>query len=155
VLTYSASKEPDFASLIAGIGAVGAVLLMFVLARRMDQLLPWALIVLGSAYTVSLVVHGSGIDGGAPLVAAGLLICAELAAWSLDEQHAIATERPVVVARATALGALVAVSTAAAALVIAASLAPGSGLAWTVLGAAASVLVVALVVRLAHRTAQA
>jgi len=60
-----------------------------------------------------------------------------------------------VVARATALGALVAVSTAAAALVIAASLAPGSGLAWTVLGAAASVLVVALVVRLAHRTAQA
>ncbi|HEX7524894.1 MAG TPA: hypothetical protein VF327_01235 [Gaiellaceae bacterium] len=155
MLAYAASKEPDFASLITGIGAVGAVLLALVLARRMDDLLPWALILLGIAYTVSLLVHGSGVDGGAPLVAAGLLICAELAVWSLDEEHAIAAERAVVVARGTALGALVAVSTAAAALVVAASLAPGSGLAWTALGAAASVLVVGLAVRLARRTAQA
>jgi hypothetical protein len=155
VLAYSASKEPDVASLISGIGAFGAVLLAFVLVRRMDELLPWALILLGIAYTVALVVHGSGVDGGAPLVAAGLLLCSELAVWSLDEQHPIAAERAVVVGRATALGVLVAVSTAAAALVVAASLAPGSGLAWTVLGATASVLVVGLAVRLARRTARA
>ena len=117
----------------------------------MDELLPWALIPLGIAYTVSLVLHGSGVDGGAPLVAAGLLVCAELAAWSLDEEHAIAAERAVVVARATALGALVAVSTAAAGLIVALSLVPGSGLAWTVLGATASVLVVGVAVRLAQR----
>ena len=153
VLTYAASREPTFALVISGIGAVGAVLLTFVLVRRMDELLPWALIVLGSAYTVSLVLHGSGVDGGAPLVAGGLLVCAELAAWSLDEQHGIAAERSVVVARASALGALVAVSLAASGLVVALSLAPGSGLAWTVLGAAASVLVVGLAVRLAQRPA--
>jgi len=55
------------------------------------------------------------------------------------------------VARVTALGALVAVSIAASGLVVALSLAPGSGLAWTVLGAAASVLVVGSAVRLVRR----
>jgi hypothetical protein len=55
--------------------------------------------------------------------------------------------------RATALGALIIASIAAAALVVALSLAPGSGLAWTVLGAAASVLVVAVAVRLSQRAA--
>jgi len=153
VLTYIASREPKLALLSCAIGAVGAVLLAFLLVRRMDELLPWALLPLGIAYTVSILVRGSHVDGGAPLVAAGLLVCAELAAWSLDEQHAIAAERAVVVARAGALGALVAVSTAAAALVIGLSLAPGSGLAWTVLGAAASVFVVGLAVRLAQRAA--
>ena len=153
VLAYAAIREPAFAGLITGIGAVGAVLLGFVLARRMDELLPWALILLGVAYTLSLVVHSHGVDGGAPLVAAGLLVCAELAVWSLDERHAIAAERPVVAGRATALGALIIASIAAAALVVALSLAPGSGLAWTALGAAASVLVVAVAVRLSQRAA--
>jgi len=151
VLAYAASREPKLAVVISGTGAVGALLLAFVLVRRMDELLPWALIPLGIAYTLSLVLHGAAVDGGAPLVAAGLLVCAELAAWSLDEQYAIAAERAVWVARATALGALVAVSLAASVLVVALSLAPGSGLGWTVLGAAASVLVVGVAVRLVRR----
>ena len=81
---------------------------------------------------------------------AGLLVCAELAAWSLDERHAIAADRAVLIGRATALGALVAASIAAAGLIVALSLAPGTGLAWTVLGAAAAVLAVALAVRLSQ-----
>jgi hypothetical protein len=151
VLAYAAAREPAFALLISLIGAIGAVLLAFVLARNMPELLPFALGPLFTAYTVSLVTHGSGVDGGAPLVAAGLLVCAELAAWSLDERHAIAAERSVTVARVTALAGLVAVSLGAAALVVALSLAPGTGLVWTFLGATASVLVVALAVRLARR----
>jgi len=151
VLAYAAIREPKLAGLITGIGAVGAVLLGFVLVRRMDDLLPWALVLLGGAYTLSLVLHGHGVDGGAPLVAAGLLVCAELAAWSLDERHAIAGDRAVLIGRATALGALVVASVAAAGLIVALSLAPGTGLAWTVLGAAASVLAVALAVRLSQR----
>jgi hypothetical protein len=153
VLAYAASREPKFALLVSGIGAVGAGLLAFVLVRRMDDLLPWALVLLGIAYTVSLVLHGPAVDGGAPLVAAGLLACAELAAWSLDEQHAIRAERSVMVARAAALGTLVGVSIAVSGLVVALSLAPGTGLAWTVLGAAASVLVVGVAVRLGRRPA--
>jgi hypothetical protein len=152
VLAYAVSRKPALSLLILGIGAIGAMLLAFVLLRRMDELLPWTLVLLGVAYTVSLVFAGSGVDDGAPLVAAAMLVCAELAAWSLDEQHPIAAERAVVVVRAGALGTLVAASIAAAGLVVALSLAPGSGLGWTVLGAAASVLVVAVAVRLALRT---
>lgn len=153
MLAYAAALETKLALPISAIGAAGAVPLASVLVRRRDELLAWALIPLGLAYTVSLVVHGSGVDGGAPLVAAGLLVCAELAAWSLDEQHAIAVERAVVVARATALGALVAASIAASGLIVALSLAPGNGLAWTILGAAAAVLAVGLAVRLARHPA--
>jgi hypothetical protein len=151
VLVYATTREPKLAFAILGIGSIGAVLLAFVLVRRMDELLLWALIPLGVAYTVSLVAHGSSVDGGAPLVAAGLLICAELAAWSLDERHSIAADRTVVAARITALGALVASGIAASGLVVALSLAPGSGLAWTVLGALASVVLVGLAVRLAQQ----
>jgi hypothetical protein len=126
------------------------VLLALALTRRHDDLLPWVVIPLGIAYTVSLVLHGSGVDGGAPLVAAGLLLCAELAAWSIDEQFAIPAERAVVLARGSALVALVLGSLVVATLVVALSLVPASGLAWTVLGAAAAVGVVGLAVRLAH-----
>jgi hypothetical protein len=150
VLAYAAVREPRMAGLIGGIGAIGAVLLAFVLLRKLVDLLPWAVILLGGAYTVSLVLHGSGVDGGAPLVAAGLLLCAELAAWSIDEQFAIPAERSVVLARASALGALVLVSLVVATLVVALSLVPASGLAWTMLGAAAAVGVVWLAVRLAR-----
>jgi hypothetical protein len=147
---YAAVREPPFAGLIGGIGAIGAALLAYVLVRRRDDLLPWAVVPLGIAYTLSLVLHGSSVDGGAPLVAVGLLLCAELAAWSIDEQFAIPAERAVVLARASALAALVAGSAVVATLVVALSLVPASGLAWTVLGAAAAVGVVALAVRVAR-----
>ena len=150
MLAYAALREPKLAALICAVGAPGAVLLALLLVRRMNELLPWALIPLGSAYTVSLVLHGSSVDGGAPLVAAGLLVCAELAAWSLDERDAIAAERAVVLGRATALAGLVLAGLAVSGLVVALSLAPASGLVWTALGAAAAVLVVGLAVRLAR-----
>ena len=77
-----------------------------------------------------------------------LLLCAELAAWSLDERWAIAAERAVVVARATALGVLALAGLAVGALVLVLAVVPvGGGLAWTVLGAAAAVLVVAIAAR--------
>jgi hypothetical protein len=151
VLGYAASIEPTFALPLVAIGGVGAVLLALVLLRRLDGLLPWAIVPLGITYTAALATHGSGVDGRAPLVAVAMLVCAELAAWSLDEYHPIAADRDVVTARAGALGALAAASLAASGLSVALSLAPGSGLGWTVLGAAASVLVVAVAVRLALR----
>jgi hypothetical protein len=152
VLAYAAARAPNVAALVAGIGAVGAVLLAFVLVRSADELLPWALVFLGGAYAVSLFVHGASVDEGAPLVAAGLLLCGELAAWSLDERHAIAAERDVVLRRAVALAALALAGLGAAAAVIAFAAAPaGGGLGWTVLGAAAAVLVVGLAAQLARR----
>jgi len=154
VLAYAAARVPSFAALVAAIGVFGALLLVFVLVRRADDLLPWALAVLGVAYTVSLFLHGSAVDEAAPLVAAGLLLCGELAAWSLDERHAIAAERAVVLRRGLGLAALALASLGAAAAVIAfAASSAGGGLAWTTLGAVAAVLVIGVATELVRRTA--
>jgi hypothetical protein len=152
VLAYAAARVPDVAALVAGVGAVGALLLAFVLVRGVDELLSWALVLLGGAYTISLFVHGAAVDEGAPLVAAGLLLCGELAAWSLDERHAIAADREVVLRRAVAVALLALAGLGAAAAVVGFSAAPaGGGLGWTVLGAAAAVLVVGVAAQLARR----
>ncbi|HXY82009.1 MAG TPA: hypothetical protein VEH55_11620 [Gaiellaceae bacterium] len=154
MLAYAAARVPSLAGLVVAIGLLGALLLAFVLVRRADDLLPWALAVLAVAYTVSLFVHGAAVDQAAPLVAAGLLLCGELAAWSLDERHGMAAERAVVLRRALALGTLVLAGLGASAAVVAFTAASaGNGLAWTAVGAAAAVLVVGTAARLARRTA--
>jgi hypothetical protein len=127
------------------------VLLLFALLRRANDVLPWAIVLLGVAYAIPLFVHGRAIDDAAPLVGAGLLLCSELAAWSFDERWRIRAERSVVVARGTAVALLVLAGLGASGLVVALAAAPvGGGLAWTVLGAAAAVLVVGLVARLSR-----
>jgi len=152
VLAYAAARVPTRAGIVLVVGAFGAALLVLVLWRGMDELLAWSLILLGIAYTVSLLVHGRGVDGAAPLVAAGLLACAELAVWSLDERYPVAAERRVVVARLWALAGLVGAGLTASALVVALAAAPaGAGLAWTVLGADAAVLAVAVASHLVRR----
>jgi hypothetical protein len=132
------------------LGGVGAAFLLVVLVRGNVELVPWPLALLGVAYGITLV--GAGTDDAAPLVGVGLLLCGELAAWSIDERFAIPAERVVTAARGLALGALALGSLAVAALVVALAAAPtGSGLAWTVLGAASAVAVVAAAVALARR----
>jgi len=139
---------------VAGIGVLGLVFLALVLLRGMHELLPWAVVCLVAAYTVSLVVHGASVDERAPLVATALLLGTELASWSLEERNAIAAEPPVRRARIVALALLAGGGLATSALVIAAAAAPTArGLVWTVAGAAAAVLAVGLAVRAAHRDA--
>ena len=152
MLAYATARVPTKAGIVLVVGGIGAALLGLVLWRGLDELLAWSLTLLGIAYTVSLLLHGRGVDGAAPLVAAGLLVCAELAAWSLEERYPVAAETRVVVARLWALAGLVGAGLAASALVVALAAAPaGAGLAWTVLGAAAAVLVVAVASHLVRR----
>jgi hypothetical protein len=153
VLAYAVTRSTDAAAAVAGAGATGGLVLVYLLARANADLVPWPIAFLGAAYAVALVVRGgSGVDEGAPLVAVGLLLCGELAAWSVGERFAIATEIAVVASRAAALGALAAGSLAVAALAVALAAAPaGEGLAWTVAGAASAVAVVGIAVALARR----
>jgi hypothetical protein len=153
VLAYAVTRSAAAAPAVAGLGATGGLVLVYLLARANAELVPWPIAFLGIAYAIALVVRGgSGVDAGAPLVAVGLLLCGELAAWSVSERLAIASERAVVAARAAALGALAAASLAVAALAVALAAAPaGDGLAWTVVGAAAAVTVVGIAVALARR----
>jgi hypothetical protein len=140
VAAYAVAHASEVGGLVAAIGAVGGALLAVVLVRGAQDLLAWSLATLGAAYAVSLAVSGRAVDEAAPLVAVALLLCAELAAWSLDERWRIAAEPAVVRRRALALGGLAAAGLLAATLVIAVAAAPaGRGLAWTTLGAAAAV----------------
>jgi len=151
VVAYASSREPTLAPVVATLGAFGAVLLLFVLVRGDADLLGWPLCVGAIAYVLSLLVHGSGIDEAAPLVAAALLLCGELASWSLDERTHIPAARGLVASRAAALAALVGAGLGAGALVVALAAAPlGRGLAWTIAGAAAAVAAVALAGRLSR-----
>jgi hypothetical protein len=153
VLSYAVWRAGDLGGLAAAIGALGAVFLAAVLLRGMQELLSWSLGVLAGAYAVSIGVHTGSVDEAVPLVAAGLLLCGELAVWSLDEHIPVAAERGVLVGRATAIGVLVGAGLIAAAAVVAIAAAPaGNGLGWTAVGAAAAVGAVGIVVVVARRS---
>jgi hypothetical protein len=146
VFAYSVTREPTLTPLIAPVAAFGALLLLFVLARRTDDLLGWAVLLNGIAYAGATIAHGRHVDEAAPLVGAALLLCAELAAWSLDERWTIRAERGVLATRLAGVAALCTAGLVTSSLVVAlATSSVGGGLLWTVLGAAAAVGVVAVV----------
>src|SRR5205823_3399930 len=124
VLAYAIALDPKLGLLTGALGGLGALLLFFVLARALEEALAWALLFLGVAYAVALVAGGAAVDEGVPLVAVGLLLCGELAAWSLEERHGIAVDRAVLAARALAVGVLAAAGLAAAAIVVALAAVP-------------------------------
>jgi hypothetical protein len=151
LLAYVVSRHTAITTALVALGGVGWVFLLFVVVRRWDDALPWALVLLGVAYTIAIEARGGEIDEAAPLVAAGLLLCGELASWSIDEAVAIEAERAVVLLRSAAVAVLTLAGGAAAAAVVALAAAPiGGGLGWTMLGAAAAVAVVAIALRLAR-----
>jgi hypothetical protein len=152
VLAYTVAVAPAAAPASGIVGGFGALVLLYLLSRANDDLLAVPPACLGVAYAVALVVRGRGVDGAAPLVAAGVFLASELAAWSITERLAIPAESGIVLRRAGALGALVVAGLAVAALVVAlASASAGAGLAWTVVGAGAAVGIVGLAVGLARR----
>jgi hypothetical protein len=153
VLAWACALSPKAAPLTATLGVIGALLLLVVLWRRLLELIATVLLLLGAAYVLGLLSGGHTLDEGAPLVAAGLLACGELTAWSLQQRPHVPAPRPVVLGRAGALALLLAAGAGAAALVVAVAAAPvGSGLAWTLVGAAAAVLAIAVAARLATRS---
>jgi hypothetical protein len=151
VLVYAASRQVELAPVVTIVGVLGGVLLLFMLWRRAEDVLAWILLLLGLAYVLTIVVHPHGVDEAAPLVGAGLLLCAELAVWSCNTHAQVRAERRVVVEHAVALLVLVVAGLAVSALVVGLAAAPvGGGLAWTLLGAIAAVAAVAMTLRLAR-----
>jgi hypothetical protein len=135
--------------LTATIGGIGGLLLLLVLVRDVQEALGSSVLVAGACYVLGLLAGHHSLDQSAPLVAGALLACTELATWSLDETPHVPAPRSSTLARASAVGVLVLAGTAAAALVLATGAASfGSGLGWTIVGAAAAVAAVAAVVRL-------
>jgi hypothetical protein len=94
----------------------------------------------GAIYVAFVVSDESRVEATAPLVAVLLLLCGELAAWSLDERWRMEADEVLVWRRGAAVGALALAGLAVSVLVVALSAVPAShGLAWTVAGAVAAV----------------
>ena len=133
------SRAPSpVVAFVPGVG-LGAVLLVAALFFRGGGL-GAALFLAGATYVAAVAAAGGGADASAPLVAVLLLLCGELAAWSVDERFEIRPEPAVAWRRGMAVTALALAGLAVATLVVALSAVPPShGLGWTVLGAAAAV----------------
>ncbi len=132
----------------AGAGAGLLLVALFLDARALGLSL-W---LGGGTYVAFLAAYHGRIDPAAPVVAVLLLLCGELAAWSLDERRRIRADRRLVLRRAAAVGVLALGGIALATLAVALTAAPPvHGLPWTLVGAIAAVAAAATGILLARR----
>jgi hypothetical protein len=152
VLADALARAGSTAGFLAPGAALGAVLLVVALVYA-GRGLTAALWLGGATYVAFLVsAQHHRVDATAPLVAVLLLLCGELAAWSLDERWRIRAEPQLAWQRGAAVAALAVAGLVASALVVSLSAVPAShGLAWTVAGAAAAVGAAGIGIRVARR----
>ncbi len=109
------------------------------------------LALLGAEYAVFFTAGPSGVDVWTPLYAAGFLLAAELAYWSLEQRVPAWADPAVLVRRLVLLLACGAGAAAlAAAMIVAAGASVGGGLGLEVVGIVAAVAVLTLVAAVAR-----
>jgi len=150
VVAYSVSAEDRLPEVVAGVGAVGLVLVALALIGRWPSLLPLGLVGVGAAYAVYLSLRAGTVDPRAPAVAAALFAAAELAYWSIERQEG-RPDREVLVRRtaAVALGGLGTAILGSVLLIVAGG--TSGGLALEAVGVLAAVVLLALIAFLAVR----
>jgi hypothetical protein len=114
----------------------------------------WTLALLAGEYALALTLgeREDGVDAAAPFYAAGLLLLAELAYWSIELRVPGRTDRALTLRRLAALGGLGVASIAVGTFVVAATaVSLSTGLVWDAIGAAAAVATLAILARLAQR----
>ncbi len=118
-------------------------------------LLPASLVTVGGLYGAQLAVDDAPLDAAGALVAAGLLVTAELGYWSLEERDEVRAEPGEDLRRVAFVSALALLGLLAAGLLLA--LVEGvraGGLAVDLLGAVAAGAVLLLVVVIARGAGQ-
>jgi hypothetical protein len=148
VAVYIAAAGGRFAPVGQWLAAAAAIALALAIAFRVAAAIPWTVALAGAGYVIGRIEHAT-VDGYAAAVGVALLLAAELAAWAADHDRRIREERPLVVRQLALLGALLAVSLLVGfVLVGAAGISASAGVALTVVGVAAAVGAVGLIVRL-------
>jgi hypothetical protein len=137
--------------LVPVIGLVGIFIVFVALVGRWSALLPTGVFAVGAAYTTALALRSGGVDPGAPLVAAGILVATECAYYSIGLPTAY-PNRELIVRRLIFLlaGLIGAVLVGAVVLVAASSSRTGVGL--EVAGAVAALLILFVLAAISTRT---
>jgi hypothetical protein len=135
---------------LLAVGGAGVFLLVVGLALGRSAAVPWAIAGLGVAYAATL--EGEQLDGRVPLYAAGLLVTAELAYWSLRLRRAARDESGMGLRRVIGLLVAVAVALVAGTMLVAVAHVPlRGGLAVEAVGIAAAIGAMATLLLAARR----
>jgi hypothetical protein len=118
------------------------------IALRWPNLIPWAVLATGGGYLVGR-EGNSVVDGWAAVVGVLVLLSAELATWAIEHDARIHTEARLLLRRIATLGALTIAALFVNFLLLGtAALSAPSGILLAAAGVCASVLAVAVVLRL-------
>jgi hypothetical protein len=149
VASDAAARTGSGTEAVALVGGVALLLVLAALIRAWEDGLVAGAVLLLLAYALSLAFSHRPLDSGAPLVAVGLVALVELGSWSLELRDG-AEERPG--ARVISVLLLLLGSAAVSALVwTAGSVKAGGGVALLVLGAAAALGLLVLLIGWAPR----
>ena len=129
------------------VAAVAALALVAILAVGVPALVPAPFVLVGAVYASQLAVDDVPLDVAAPAFAAGLLVGAELAYWSLDERARLEGEPGDDLRRLAYVAALgVATLLVSSVLLVLADAVRTRGLGIDVVGAAAAALALLAVI---------
>lgn len=132
--------------------ALGLLALVAALVLGWSSLVPVSLLLLGAAYAAQLLADDAALDAKAPIVAAGLLLVAELAYWSLEERDRVWSEPGDGLRRLGFVALLALLGLCVSGVVLAAAdIARTGGLAVDLVGAAAAAAVLLVVALYARR----
>jgi hypothetical protein len=139
--------------LVGAVGLVAVLFLVVALVGKFAGLLPWALALAGAEYGAFLVIREGSIDGYAPIYAAGLLLVAELAYWSIERHVPGPAGEGLTLRRGSlVLASCVAAGGISGLILAMAELSIHGGLWLEALGVAAAVGAIAVLARLARQT---
>lgn len=134
-----------------GLGGLALLLLAGGLVTGWATPLGCGMAVLGAQYAVLLFSQEGGLDELTPLYAAGLMLIAELAYWSIEPRAPSWTEYGLLLRRlAYVIGACAGAAAVSGLVLVAAASTRGGGVALEALGAAAAVGAFGLVVWLSR-----
>jgi len=140
------------ALLLLALGAAGVLWLFAGLAFRWSAALALGIALLGAEQAVRLATGRSSVDPWTPLYAAGLLLVAEFAWWSIEPRVAAWSEAEAVVRRLlTVTGACVVAALLAAVVVLAAGAPLRGGVGLELVGVAAAAAAVGVIAAVARR----
>lgn len=136
------------------LGGLALAFLAAGLTARSGAALGWGLAALGGEYAVLFAAQGRALDTTAPVYAAGLVLVAELAFWSVERRIAAWSEPTIAERRlAQLVGVCVGAAAVAALVLVVAAASVGGGLALEAIGVAAAIGALVLLGVLVRRTA--